>query len=446
MKFKKLKNANKREILESRNNAIMIALAFICALLTWYFVKVKFYDLNTKEFDNVEISTDAGDTNTGENDLKIINQLGTVKVTLNCSSKDSTRIGKNDIIPYVDIENLKHAGEYNLAVKVKFLKNIEIPSYTVTPSIVTVELDKLTEKVVNLTADAPNIKAADGKTIGDKVCTPAQLSISGPSRIVDTISRVEAVSESSKILDSTEIIYSDGFSCYTEDDLPINLPQNSNVTFSSKTVAITVSVLTQKTVPIVASFETTDPNFDKSSLDYTFTPGEITLASDSGETINDTFGVKISLRDLVDENGIVYEKDYNVKTNLINKSGFDKVHFKLNNTNLGVRELTLSNSNLHPMQVPSDDYDYTISTEKITIKLIGPRTLINDITASDLNADINLSNVESETLMVFPIDVDLSLKDEKYSTVWAVTDQKVNIKKTPKSESTTQAPNRNVTS
>ena len=122
MKFKKLKNANKREILESRNNAIMIALAFICALLTWYFVKVKFYDLNTKEFYNVEISTDAGDTNTGENDLKIINQLGTVKVTLNCSSKDSTRIGKNDIIPYVDIENLKHAGESNLAVKVKFLR------------------------------------------------------------------------------------------------------------------------------------------------------------------------------------------------------------------------------------------------------------------------------------------------------------------------------------
>ena len=196
----------------------------------------------------------------------------------------------------------------------------------------------------------------------------------------------------------------------------------------------------------MASFETTDPNFDKSSLDYTFTPGEITLASDTGETINDSFGVKISLRDLVDENGIVYEKDYNVKTNLINKSGFDKVHFKLNNTNLGVREITLSNSNLHPMQVPSDDYDYTISTEKITIKLIGPRTLINDITASDLNADINLSNVESETLMVFPIDVDLSFKDEKYSTVWAVTDQKVNIKKTPKSESATQTPNRNVTS
>ena len=40
MKFKKLKNANRREILESRNNAFMIALSFICALAAWYFVKM----------------------------------------------------------------------------------------------------------------------------------------------------------------------------------------------------------------------------------------------------------------------------------------------------------------------------------------------------------------------------------------------------------------------
>lgn len=431
MKFQKLKNANKREIIESKNNAFMIALAFICALVSWYYIKMKYYASETKLFNNVEVTAETDGTTAGDNDLMVINNLPSVSVSLNCSTKDFTRINKNSIVAYVDLNNLSLSGTYPLTIKVKPLSDdIEIISYTVNPPIANVELDKFAEKTLNLSADVSKIEVSEDRAKGDPVCDPAEITISGPSRIINTIDKVVAVSDSSEVLDTTKIIDSDRFVFYTEDD---TVRDDSKITLSKKTVSITVPVFAQKTVPIVASFQTTDTNFDTSSLDYTITPNTIMLASENGEKINDTCDVKIPLTDLVDGSSIVYEKDYPIKTQYINQSQLETVHFKLNNPDLALREITLSKNNIHKMQIPQDNYDYSIETEKITVKLIGPQDVINNITASDIDANVNLTNAESEKLVAFPIDVEVSCS-ENYKNVFAVADQKVNIKKTPKTE------------
>lgn len=440
MKFKKLKNANKREILESKNNAFMIALAFICALVSWYYVKMNYYASETLEFQNVQVIAETDDTTAGDNDLKVINDIGTVKVTLNCSSKDYSSITKDSVIAYVDLDNVTQVGERLLKVQVKPANdNIEFSNIKVYPPNVTVDLDKFSEKTLNLIGDVSNIEVVEGKAKGEPVCDPAEITISGPSRIINTIDKIVAVSDSNETLDSTKIIDSDRFVFYTEDGMPRDA---SKITLSQKTVDIKVPVFARKTVPIVANFQTTDTNFDKSSLDYTFTPATITLDSENGETINDTFEINIKLSELVEGNSIVYEKDCPVKTQLINQSKLETVHFKLNNTDLEIREVTLSKNNIHMMNKPADDYDYVIGTEKITVKLIGPSSVINDITASNIDATINLSNAESEKLMIFPLDVDVSCNGENYKNVWAIADQKVNIRKTEKSETSSQAANR----
>lgn len=444
MKFKKLKNANRREILESRNNAFMIALSFICALAAWYFVKMKYYDTTSGEFYGVNVIADISGTSAEDNGLQVINQLDTVDVFFDCSVTDRSRVTRNSIEAYVDLSNYSRADEYPLKVHVRTTNGVEIRNIRTAPETINVELDKNEPKTVALTAALPNIKAADGKALGEFICDPVQVDISGPSRIVNKIERVEAVSEISKTLDSKEIIYADSFNFYSEDGAKINNSKGTKITVNPKSIAVTVPVFTEKNVPIVASFKTQDTNFDKSSLDYTFTPDNITLASDTGENIPDTHEVQIPLTDLIDDNGIVYEKDYQIKTQLINQSQLETVHFKLNNTDLEVREITLSKNNIHQMQVPQDNYDYNIETEKITVKLVGPRDLINDITASDINANINLTNAESEKLMVFPIDVEVSCS-EKFKKVFAIPVNKANIRKTSKSESTTQAANQNIT-
>lgn len=444
MKYKKLKNANRREILESRNNALMIALAFICALTAWYFVKMKFHDTTSREYEDVTVVADISGTTAEDNGLQVINSIGTVNVSFEFSSKDSSRVTRNSIMAYVDLNNYSRADEYTSKVQLKSLNDVDLRNIHIYPETVTVELDKNEPKTVALTTSLPNIKAAAGKALGEFICDPAQVDISGPSRIINKIDRVEAFSEISKTLDSKEIIYADRFNFYTEDGAKINNSKGNMITVNPKSVAITMPVFAQKNVPIVANFKTQDTNFDKSSLDYTFTPDNITLASDTGESIPDTHEVQIPLTDLIDDNGIVYEKDYQIKTQLINQSQLETVHFKLNNTDLEVREITLSKNNIHQMQVPQDNYDYNIETEKITVKLVGPRDLINDITASDINANINLTNAESEKLMVFPIDVEVSCS-EKFKKVFAIPVNKANIRKTPKSESANTSANKNIT-
>ncbi len=441
MKFKKLKNANRREILESRNNAFMIALAFICALVSWYYVKMKYHETDIKNFTDVAVVADISGTTAEENGLQIINTLKNVNVRFECSSKDYSRVTKNRIIAYVDMKNYSRADEYDIKVQLKSLDNIELSNIKIEPEYIKVVLDKNTPKTVALTTFLPNIIPAEGKALGECICDPVQVDISGPSSIVNKIDRVEVESDVHKILDSKEIIYADNFNFYTEDGTKIN---TSNITVTPKSIAITIPVYAEKNIPITANFKTQDTNFDQSSLDYTFTPDNITLASDTGESIPDALEVQIPLTDLIDDNGIVYEKDYQIKTQLINQSKLETVHFKLNNTNLGVREMTLSKNNIHQMQVPQDNYDYTNMTEKITVKLVGPIDVINNITASDINANINLTNAESEKLKVFPIDVEVSCS-VNFRNVFAIPVNKANISKTLKSESSTQATNKNNT-
>ena len=267
------------------------------------------------------------------------------------------------------------------------------------------------------------------------------IEIKGPSQKLKNISSAYAVSDYDKTIDSSRHINSSRYILFDEEGNEIT--NHSKLVFLQNTTDISLTVKTQKTVPIVASFQTNDPNFDKSSIDYSFTPNTITLAAESADSISDPFEIKVAVSDIDD---VDFEADYPINNakldsdNVENISMLESVHFTLNGSSLASKEITLSNSNMHPMQIPDDDYDYNIVTESLKVTLIGPKDLLNDITASDINANVYLSNAESEPI-VFPRDVEITFKSKAHNKVWAVTDQKANIRKTPKSEASAKSHN-----
>lgn len=445
MKFKKLKTANRGEIIESRNNAMRIALAFICALIAWFFVTMKFYPSRPKSYSGVTLSTELeADSqleimSVSKNNIKVL----TVDVDFECSRYDYNSIKLGNLEAYIDTADITKPGKYSLEVKLRSTKGHKLSNIDIKPAFVDVELDIMDTKTVSLMADTSTLIKAEDKIFGEVKCDPPSIEIKGPSEKLKKVNTVMAVSDYSEVIDSSRHITSSRYILYDEEGKALS--DVSKLIFSRNTVDMTINVKTEKEVPIVASFQTSDPNFDKTSISYTFEPDKITLAAESADSINDPFEIKVPLSDIDD---ISFEADYPINNaklesdNIENVSKLDSVHFTLNGSRLASKELTLSNSNMHPMQIPDDDYDYSIVTESLVIKLIGPKELLNDITASDLNANVYLINGENEPI-VFPRDVEITFKSKSHNTVWAVTGQKVNIRKTPKTGSSSQTSNRN---
>ena len=72
MKFVKLKKASKREIYESKSNAFLMLLAFLCAVSAWFAISITVYPSETKTLTHIPLILETAGTTAGENNLKVI--------------------------------------------------------------------------------------------------------------------------------------------------------------------------------------------------------------------------------------------------------------------------------------------------------------------------------------------------------------------------------------
>ena len=125
--------------------------------------------------------------------------------------------------------------------------------------------------------------------------------------------------------------------------------------------------------------------------------------------------------------------------NVINVSGIENVKVTLKDEGLASKEITLAGGNVKLLHVPSDGYNYSIETAKITFKLIGPADVIDDIIAADLDATVNfLGEDTSKNPDLFEYYVDVSCST--HNNVWCFNAPKVNIRKTAKEGAVKQSP------
>jgi hypothetical protein len=169
-------------------------------------------------------------------------------------------------------------------------------------------------------------------------------------------------------------------------------------------------------------------NFNSDFLKFNLSSSSITLASQNGQLSDfpNTFEVgKIRLSDLA----LGYSKTFTIDTgNYKNMSNLDTVTVTLDDSDLGSKDFVITDFNI--TNAP-DNYDFEVVTQSLEVTIIGPKDVIEEITAGDIVADINLLNAdkltESET---FNWDVTISFP--KYDNVWAVTQSKATIRKTSK--------------
>ena len=433
-----LKNLKKKDIRTARSNAMLLLIALICAIASWFIIAMTKYTAESKHISNIPLVTDISAT-AAKNGLSVIKcSADHVSVSLDCSRTDYSRIRSDTLRAYVDYKNISSADTYELSVRVETTNGAEISNVKISPATVTVELDKYETKAIVLKAKVPNISGGENRVINsaDITCEPGEVNIKGPAAQLANIAECYAVSDEKMTIDTTTSINSDRYLLLSEDGTEI--AQSSLITFDPPVVNMSIPVMTQKTVKFVTQIVGAPTDFDTSCLSFTITPETAVIATKNTETrLPDTLDLKLRLSDL----DIGFSKDIAIEnllmgTNITNLSDTDTVNISLNSEGLASKDITISNNDIHTTNAPSESYDYTVLNQNIMVKLIGPSDVINEITPADLDAYVNLLGAD-DSMDQFPYPVTVSCN--KYKNIWSVTSTTVNIKKTPKEgASTTQ--------
>lgn len=420
---------------KSQTNFSLAIYSVLIAVLVWFAVSLTLYPSVPKTIEKVTLDLAIGSTATSDSTLSVISCDTTdVKVKVIGSRTQIANIDSDTISAYVDTDNVYSTGRKNLPIKVRSTNGIEFEVSSIEPSTAEVVFDKYESVQFPVQPKIPNVSFAGNKTINSNEfsCEPNMVTITGPSSQIKKISNVYAVSNREMTLDSSHALSSDEIQLFSEDNTIID---QSSVTFDTTNFLINIPVLTVKEVGVYVQILNAPPSFDQNALNLKVSTDKIKIASKNSQTeIPDKLEIgKIYLSDITPD----FSKTFNLSDvlelqNCINMSDTTSITVMMDSENIETKSITLDQSRINISNAP-DEYDYRVITQSLNLEIAGDAETLEKVTPNDIVADVNLLNA-SITEDQFTYDVIFSCP--KYDNIWAITNYKVSIQRTPKETTT----------
>ncbi|MDE5834955.1 MAG: hypothetical protein K2H26_05495 [Ruminococcus sp.] len=421
---------------KSQTNFSLALYSVIIAILVWFAVSLTLYPSVPKTIEKVPLDLAIGTTASSDSTLNVIScDVENVKVKVIGSRTQIANIDSDTLSAYVDTDNVYSTGRKHLPIKVRSTNGIEFEVDSVDPSTAEVIFDKYESVQFPVLPKIPNVKFDDNKTINSTEfsCEPNIVTITGPSSQIKKISAVYASSNRKMILDSSYALSSDEIQLFAEDGTVID---SSSMTFDNTNFLINIPVLTVKEVGVYVQIVNAPANFDQSCLNLEMSADTIKIASKNSQTeIPDKLEIgKIILSDITPD----YSKTFDLSTILetqgcINMSDTTSITVLVNSENLATKQITLDQSRVNISNAPNNGYDYNVITPSLNIEIVGAEDVIEKITPNDIIGDVNLLNANiTEDQFIY----DVIFSCPKYDNIWAITNYKVSIQRTPKETTT----------
>lgn len=422
-------------------NLLLSIYAVIIAIFAWFIISMTKYPSIPKTIDNIPLNIDITGSVAAENGLSLIScNIDSVNVQILGNRAQIGNLDSENLTAKIVVTNITTAGTKELAIEISSDNQVEFQVQSISPATATVVFDKYETREFPITPQIPNITFAEGKTIYDDdfTCEPEVINITGPAAQLDKISKCVAISNKEMELSSSYTVASDEIALYSEDGTTLD---QSSLKLNSTNFILNIPVLTQKTVGLSVGIYGAPSNFDTSFLKFDLSADSITVASKNNIELSDIpdpikIG-EVTLSELV----LDYTKTFEIDTkDYINMSNLDTVTVKLDSSNLDSKDITLSYEQLSIINQPND-FDFDVLAQKLDITVIGPADIIEDITANDIVANINLLNATIPQTDTFSYPVTITCPN--FNNVWAVTNAKVTIQKSEKVEATTGSTSKN---
>lgn len=420
----KIKEFFKKLAVNMRKDFGMRIISLLIALGAWFIISVSAYPTTTVTYRNIAVEVDLEGSAAERNRLSVINMSEqTVKATIKGQRASIGGLSASDFVAKPEITEVTDSGEYELKLNIECKdKNADF-EYTVVPDKIKVSFDKIISKSFDLTADIPNIVAADGYLKGDAEVTTPSITITGPEERVNYITKckIQNLSEM-QLTESQEISEGNNLVLYHNN----TVISSEGLSLSKNSFAINVPVTMRKTLPLVVSFINVPENLSLEDIEYMQSVKEIEVAAppDKIENLGEIYLCTIDLRKVTPGYTVTVPLEFTEESEMENLSQVSEVTLEFPLENLTTRMITVSRNDIVIINKPAD-YDIIPATTGWDITFVGEAEVLERLTVDDIVVQLDLSSVSSSITSNVYIRAPIKVYVPGDDVVWATGSQVV---------------------
>lgn len=426
MKLKKIqiKKINFKKLME--NKTFVKVFSLILAAFLWGTIVYVLYPETQKEIKNVPIAINTQDERIKQLGLNVISG-GDTKVTVLVTAERSVidSITPDDILVTASLNGVTAPGEaqleLNAIVNPSSTKEFKIDS--INPKIISVKFGRLITKTFPVTVNVSGLTIPEGYTMNSAIPNPLEVTVSGSEEDVAQVSQAVVSIDENKELLTTETFTSQEIVLYDEEG---NVIENEHLKLDKQTADVKIPVLKKKEVPLKIEFLNVPTGFPTEKLKYTISNESIVVAGPESQidNYNELVVGYVDLKSL--SLGANYTFDIELPAEFVNVDNVKAVSVDFDTSDMTYSRFYVSNISITN---PPADYNVEVVSSSISVSIVGNKEILDNITADDIIATIDLSDRDVIT-GEYKAPVKVSVPNK--GLVWAYGDYTAVIKVTPK--------------
>ena len=409
MKF--LKKFSFRKLLY--NKRFTVPFSIFLSFVLWMVISVNQKPIIDRTFSNIGVNINLENTFAGENKMEIIGDISDQKFTVLVMGQNHivTGLSASDISLYASAATVDSPGEYKLTVSASVTgEDYEVVS--ISPKTVKVTFDYIETKEFTVTALAEGATAVEGLITEPAVVSGMEsntITITGPRTVVNSIETVTAKTQVNKTLSASETFDAD-IILLDKDEKEIS---TENLQLSTEKVQITVPISKKKTVPVKVDFTNVPNGFNKGSITAQIDHSTVTVIG-TPETVDKITEITLSPIDIssLSKSSTSFEVSPKLPEGVRLFESFESFNVTLNLYGYTERTVTVSEFRYVGL---GDGLKATVYGSIKNVKICGPSSVVNKLSASTIYAEIDLTNQKAgEHAVVAKINF------SENNNVWAV--------------------------
>lgn len=400
------------------NNKVLIIISLLLSIIIWVSMSLGSENESTTIISNIPIQINLSD-NAVDDGLQIYSgndQTASVTVTGNRVSIGS--LVSSDInVSALTAGTITSPGTYPLSLtarKTDATGNFEITS-PVSPSVITIFVDRPKISIFEID-NRIKYSVAEGYH-GEVALSADTITIKGPNTEVSKVASVAIEGEIKGELTKDAEIQSDVILL----DSSGSEISSSLITTSEENILATVSVSPEKEVPLKVAF--TDKPAGLNVDPYvSIEPKSILICGpeDTLEKLDAVYTEPIDFTKL-NNNITEFELDLVLSDKCMNLSETKTATVKINFKDFTKKRMVTNNFTVTGL---SDEYKYNVTTESLSVDILGKKSSIDKLKPSDINCRIDASQIDGTTGSIsLPVTVQILGSN----SCWAYGEYKANI-------------------
>ncbi len=375
-----------------KDKRVLFALSLVVSFILWLTVSMVLRPTGEIVVSGVGVNVNVQSGILGELGLSAIEGgEGTVNVTISGSRSVIGGVSAEDISVSPSLSGVSGAGTYELELRASNNSSKDFEITSISPSTIVVKFDKYVDKTVDLKYVITGEYNIPDEFVQEEIYTdPSEVIVTGPESDLAVIDGaiVEVIlsgdySETIAAVGEITLVDRDGNPVkYNEDEISINV----------EVATVYLPVHKTSVLPITFDYTNIPEYFDISNIKYSLSVSEIVAEGEDSiiDRYSDLFVGYIDVRFISLDNP---SASFRIKLpdglTMQNHNDSVDIEFDLD----GYVESTFNATQINIINVPKG-YAVTSNAKRVSVTLIGPEEIINEITADDIVVQIDLSTRE----------------------------------------------------